>query len=164
MANFVSPNQIQIQTGLVLLVRPDTRDDTSQPCILQWGMAFFGGRFECIWSSLSLFHRCCTGSDDRFPEIYGDASNGWGEGNFLIAPSVRIVKAGGIPSNPENLSYLVNCFDGKANVEDSFTWLVRYILVPTEFSGVKLECWLFHLLTLLSLHKLSINDVSNYWA
>ena len=33
MANFVSPNQIQIQIGLVLLVRPDTCDDTSQPCI-----------------------------------------------------------------------------------------------------------------------------------
>ena len=31
MANFVSPNQIQIQIGLVLLVRPDSRDDTSQP-------------------------------------------------------------------------------------------------------------------------------------
>ena len=28
MANFVSPNQIQIQIGLVLLVRPYTRDDT----------------------------------------------------------------------------------------------------------------------------------------
>ena len=33
MANFVSPNQIQIQIGLVLLVRPDTRDETSQPWI-----------------------------------------------------------------------------------------------------------------------------------
>ena len=34
MANVVSPNQMQIQIGLVLLVRPDTRDDTSQPwCI-----------------------------------------------------------------------------------------------------------------------------------
>ena len=32
MANFVSPNQIQIQIGLVLLVGPHTRDDTSQPC------------------------------------------------------------------------------------------------------------------------------------
>ena len=32
MANFVSPNQIQIQIGLVLLVWPDTRDDMSQPC------------------------------------------------------------------------------------------------------------------------------------
>ena len=32
MASFVSPNQIQIQIGLVLLVRPDTHDDTSQPC------------------------------------------------------------------------------------------------------------------------------------
>ena len=31
MANFVSPNQIQIQMGLDLLVRPDTRDDPSQP-------------------------------------------------------------------------------------------------------------------------------------
>ena len=31
MANFVSPNQIQIQIGLVLLVWPDTRDDASQP-------------------------------------------------------------------------------------------------------------------------------------
>ena len=31
MAHFVSLNQIQIQIGLVLLVRPDTRDDTSQP-------------------------------------------------------------------------------------------------------------------------------------
>ena len=31
MVNFVSPNQIQIQIGLVLFVRPDTRDDTSQP-------------------------------------------------------------------------------------------------------------------------------------
>ena len=28
---FVSPNQIQIQMGLDLLVRPDTRDDPSQP-------------------------------------------------------------------------------------------------------------------------------------
>ena len=34
MANFVSPNQMQIQIGLVLLVRPDTRDDTSQPCCI----------------------------------------------------------------------------------------------------------------------------------
>ena len=33
MANFVSPSQIQIQIGLVLLVRPDTCDDTSQPCL-----------------------------------------------------------------------------------------------------------------------------------
>ena len=33
MANCVSPNQIQIQIGLVLLVRPDTCDDTSQPCL-----------------------------------------------------------------------------------------------------------------------------------
>ena len=33
MANLVSPNQIQIQIELVLLVRPDTRDDTSQPWI-----------------------------------------------------------------------------------------------------------------------------------
>ena len=33
MANFVSPIQIQIQIGLVLLVRPDTCEDTSQP----WG-------------------------------------------------------------------------------------------------------------------------------
>ena len=32
MENFVSPNQIQIQIGLVLMVRPDTRDNTSQPC------------------------------------------------------------------------------------------------------------------------------------
>ena len=32
MANFVTPNQIQIQIGLVLLVRPDTRDNMSQPC------------------------------------------------------------------------------------------------------------------------------------
>ena len=32
MTNFVSPNQIQIQIGLVLLVRPDTCDNTSQPC------------------------------------------------------------------------------------------------------------------------------------
>ena len=32
MANFVSPNHIQIQIGLVLLVRPNTPDDTSQPC------------------------------------------------------------------------------------------------------------------------------------
>ena len=31
MANCVSLNQIQIQIGLVLLVRPITRDDTSQP-------------------------------------------------------------------------------------------------------------------------------------
>ena len=31
MANFVSSNQIQIQIGLVLFVRPDTCDDTSQP-------------------------------------------------------------------------------------------------------------------------------------
>ena len=33
MANFVSPNQIQIQIGLFFLVRPDTCDDTSQPCL-----------------------------------------------------------------------------------------------------------------------------------
>ena len=32
MANFVSPNKIMIQIGLVLLVRPDTSDDTSQRC------------------------------------------------------------------------------------------------------------------------------------
>ena len=32
MANFVSLNQIQIQIGLVLLVRPDALDHTSQPC------------------------------------------------------------------------------------------------------------------------------------
>ena len=31
MANFVSPNQIQIQIGLVLLVRHDTHDEPSQP-------------------------------------------------------------------------------------------------------------------------------------
>ena len=31
MANFVSPNQVQLQIGLVILVRPDTCDDTSQP-------------------------------------------------------------------------------------------------------------------------------------
>ena len=29
--DFVSPNQIQNQIGLVLFVRPDTRDDMSQP-------------------------------------------------------------------------------------------------------------------------------------
>ena len=44
----------------------------------------FGGSFECVSggvaSLLSLFRPCCTGSDDRFPEIYGDASNGRGEG------------------------------------------------------------------------------------
>ena len=33
MANCLSPNQIQIQIGLVLLVWPDTRDDTLQPCL-----------------------------------------------------------------------------------------------------------------------------------
>ena len=32
MANFVSPNQIQIPIRLVLLVRPDTCDDAPQPC------------------------------------------------------------------------------------------------------------------------------------
>ena len=32
MANFVSPNQIQIQIGLFLFLRPDTCDDTLQPC------------------------------------------------------------------------------------------------------------------------------------
>ena len=32
MANCVSPNQIQIQIGLVLIVWPDTCDDTAQPC------------------------------------------------------------------------------------------------------------------------------------
>ena len=31
MANFVSPNQMQIQIGFDLLVQPNTRDDTSQP-------------------------------------------------------------------------------------------------------------------------------------
>ena len=34
MANYVSPNQIQIQIELDLLVRPDTCVDTSQPCLL----------------------------------------------------------------------------------------------------------------------------------
>ena len=32
----VSPNQIKIQNGLVLLARGDTLDDTSQPCIWSW--------------------------------------------------------------------------------------------------------------------------------
>ena len=39
MANFVSPNQIQKQIGLVLLVRHDTRDDTSQP----WSCTYQNG-------------------------------------------------------------------------------------------------------------------------
>ena len=53
MANFVSPNQIQIQIGLVLLVRPDTRDDTSQPCPLTCNIfnksnnAFYHENYRC---------------------------------------------------------------------------------------------------------------------
>ena len=39
MAYFVSPNQIQIQIGLVLLVRHDTSYDTSQPCIMYTHMS-----------------------------------------------------------------------------------------------------------------------------
>ena len=39
-ANFVSPHQIQIQSGLVLLVWTNTRDDPSQPCWCEISTSF----------------------------------------------------------------------------------------------------------------------------
>ena len=71
MANFVSPNQIQIQIGLVLLVRHDTRDDTSQPCQRrsEKGPAprEEGGRGRrCRSSTGNSRRRCCSLSSNRF--------------------------------------------------------------------------------------------------
>ena len=42
MANCVSANQIQIQIELVLLVRPNTRDDTSQPWLYYYNVIIDG--------------------------------------------------------------------------------------------------------------------------
>ena len=52
MANCVSPNQIQIQIGLVLLVRPDRCDDTSQ---LTLGRALIGRTERSFISRLIAF-------------------------------------------------------------------------------------------------------------
>ena len=54
MANFVSPNQIQIQIGLVLLVRPDTCDDMSQPWLKAGAAVYFGFNAEyCVHEAVN---------------------------------------------------------------------------------------------------------------
>ena len=59
MVNVVSPNQIQVQIGLVLFVWPDTHDDTSQPCIWPYAVPIEG--LEVVSYDV---HSPWTASDD----------------------------------------------------------------------------------------------------
>ena len=57
MTNFVSPKQIQIQIGLVLLVWPDTHEDMSQPWFVCWSIDTYrvtGGLAQTLNSGLSV--------------------------------------------------------------------------------------------------------------